>query len=300
MRLLRHKKGQLEIIGRQLIEVILAFIVAVAAISYAYAVGSNLRIMEAKSARDLALTIETMQGSQGNVLFSFADAFGFQYKFGKNRVDVYLKDEPTEANSLNYYLFPQDSQIQFIFPEKVIAPGEEGRTVVVLKKSFPHFFFSSADLSFSSSACEKIDTSNDQKNVLVLFSGKDESLKKTVQEALVPSIKALAIGCSFYEKAEDLRNAAKASPNSIILEISDSSESEVKISALGERNARSLSCLIKNLLTEKGILATVLGTSAEDNPNLINPASLKIEVGQSLPYKNIMESLSEGIREYLK
>ncbi len=302
LRPLRQKKGQWEILGRQIIEVILALIVFIAALAYGVAVGSDLRIMKQKSARDLSLTIESAEAAPGSVFFSYADAFGFQYRFTTNRVDVYLMEESTITPSLTYYLFPQDSQLKFLFPPAALGPGITEKTVVSMKKSHPNFAFDQNDISFASTNCEKVDTSGDAKKVILLDRTGDESVQEMLRNSvLAPSLTAAGISANYYDSTANFQTVAEASPDAIILEIGQPViDSNVNILSLPEKKARKLSCLIRNSLMKQNIKTTVLATSQQDNRNMMNPVSLRVEISPTAPQREIISSIAGSIREYFE
>jgi len=305
MRLLRHKKGQVggaesdveAEIGKQLIELILAIVIGASAIAYAVSVGSNMRIMEVRSARDLALTIEAIEGSPGNMLFSYADGFGFQYKFSTNRVEVYLGNEPTDINSLNFFFFPQDSAISFIFPKDALGPpiGQQ-KTAIALKKSYPQFIFGASDLVFSVSNCEKADFKGSI-DVLVFYSSTDDSLRNAVND----NFKSAVLSISYYDNPSGFEAAAKANPSAIIVEISLSQEeSEIKIFSLTDKKANTIACTAQNLFNAKQVSSVVLGTSSKDNLNLINPSSLKFEIGSKADYNDAIQTIVKSIEAQMQ
>lgn len=302
LRPLRHKKGQFEIIGKQLIEIILALIVLIAVVSYVVSVSNGLRVMKIKSARDIALTVETMQGTQGSVLFSFADAFGFQYEFTQNRVDVYRRDEETASRSITYFYFPQDNALKFLYPNQIIGPGGQERTVVSLKKSFPEFTFGQDDLSFASSSCEKIDVSAEPKMVLVMVSTADENIKGYANSILIPSLSGKGINAKYYDNSDQLIADAKANPGAVVIELASSGNENIRVYNTPDKKAISISCWMKNLLIKKSasFSPTVSTANSNSNPNLVNPISLRIEIMENSPYHEVMGIIAQALQEYFK
>jgi len=301
---LRHKKGQTDL-AKQLIESILALIILIAAVAYAVAVGTDTRIIKLVRARDVAFTVEAVQASPGAVLFSYADNFGFVYKFSKGRVDVYSLNEGHQEPSMTYYRFPFDSQLKFPSPV-LLGPGADDNTAVSIKKSYPLITFGQEDLSFSNSHCEQIDVSADQKKVLILYRSADESRSaddstKRELENLVSMLAATDINAEYFETEKDFIDKAGRNPDALILDVENGLYGDyVKIYSLGDKKARRLACTTANNLDSRNMRVSVMGTSEENNLALLNPASIRIEPAPSTPRKEMVLAIFHGIKEYFE
>lgn len=284
-----------------LIHLVIALMVSIPVLAYGYSVATDMKVMKTKAARDLSLTVEAAGGSPGTVFFSYADSFGFQYKIGKSRVDVYLETEDTLLPSLTYYLFPEDSALNFIYPH-VLNKGLSKSTIVSMKKSHPDFIFNQDDLSFSSTNCEKIDVSSDPKSVMVL----DRSTIPTTQgiirdEVLIPNLKSAGISSEYYDDVSQFLGVVSSNQGAVILEIDTPiMQQGVKIFTVEDKKSRRLACLIKNELTKKDIKTSVLLSSSSDNKNLANPVSLRIEISSISPRSEITKLVADGVKEYFK
>ena len=301
---LRQKKGQFELVGELLIQILLAFIILAAALAYSVSVASNLRVMKAVSARDVALLAEISEAAPGSIYFSYADGFGFKYTFGRNRVDVYLKDEDIAPKSLTFYLFPQDSVLKFLLPNAVIGPvdAEQQRTIVSLKKSFPNLEFGVGDTkTFSSSSCEWINVSQDKRVILILDISGDADLGRKIQGVFKPGLGSSALALYYNNEGAFQDDAKKPeNENAVLVEISPASaDSTVKIFSMNNAKAKRMACLVKNRLAQKNFASASLGTSAEDNPHFTHPVSLKFEVEKN-PSQEEIRAMAEGIAEYFK
>ncbi len=284
----------------QWFELIFAVLVLVAALAYSVSVGTDMRIMKEKSARDMALTVETMVGSPGSVLFGYADSFGFQYQFRPNRVDVYSRDEQTFNPASTYYIFPQDSEMRFLFPATILGPNGGEKTVVSLKKNFDSFTFGQEDLTFSSSSCEKITVPKSP--VLILRSSADPKLKELIEKNLMPALRTIGVDATPYDDLGALKSALSGNKDTVMLEIStlavgqdDSNKNTIRILANPDKKARRISCIIKNKLQESNLYSTSL---ADSSPDFVTPVSLKIEISADLPYETVIGKIADSLKEY--
>src|SRR3989338_55598 len=156
LKLFKQKKGMKEFY-KVIIELFLAIMIILLAITYAVSVGTGTRIIREKTARDVALTIEAIQASPGAVFFSYADTKGFIYGFNGNRLDVYSSGDDTTTGSNTYYFFPKDLALAFNIPDEKIGVSEgQKRTVLSFKKNYPEFAINNFDLTLESVNCEKI------------------------------------------------------------------------------------------------------------------------------------------------
>ncbi|MBW3022881.1 hypothetical protein KY308_02160 [Candidatus Woesearchaeota archaeon] len=306
LKILKHKRGMNEVY-KVIIELFIALMVMIAVISYSVNVGTAVRIFKEKTARDVALTIETIQASPGAVLFSYADVRGFVYGFDSNRINVYTQDEDQTLNSNTFYFFPKDLDFTFSIPKEKIRPEiGASRTVLSYRKNYPIFDINSQDLSLDAITCQKINVSSDVKAFIVysekslIESSEAESYRQKIESKLLPLLRAVAPSQNvfFVTGKDQLLTASQNNPQAIVLEVSDVYNeyinAEFFISA--DKKAQRFACLSKNLLNKENLESVIHGESFED---IQNPIILKIQANRA-DFEKTMEILGKAANEYFK
>ena len=301
LRVFRHKKGMKELY-KLIIELVLAIMVTVAAITYAVSVGSGTRIIKEKTARDVALTIEAVQAPPGAVFFSYADTKGFTYGFAGNKVSVYAKDDDTSADSNTYYYFPKDSALNFIIPKDKIALLEgQKNTVISMKKNYPNFELNSNDLSLEAMTCEKIsDISKDPKVIIIYDTSEQDIIHTAVENLLKPKLGAVFQSQDIFTfTGEGTKDQMEAKANevqgAIVLQIADNpgTNTDVKLSINADKKSRRLGCIARNILESKRISSAIV---SQPFPGLKNSVIMKAEIGgarRGTAISNIGEAVSQ-------
>jgi len=307
LKVFKQKKGMRELY-KMLIELLLALMVMSSAIWYGVSVGTGMRLIKEKAARDVALTVESVEAAPGSVFFSYADTMGLKYKFSRNTVDVYSGGEDTSAPSSAFYFYPEDTALKFTLPGEAVAPQQgQKKTVVSMKKNSPEFFINSYDLSLEAMNCEKINASGDLQKVIIYDSGPKKEgsaggagvpsvFYDEIHQSLIPK---LGIIESQYDTDKDrVKSIVLQDQKSILLEIADSpgGDTDVKLYISSDKKSRALGCITRNLLAKNRISATVL---AERYYDFASPVRMKAEIG-SLNRELIIGTIGDAVNEYFK
>jgi len=114
-----NKKGQYALHELLLVigELALASFVLVGFFIYLRNVEKGAFLEKSYNAREISLIVETLESAPGSIFYHFADEKGFIYSFKKNRVDVYTKDERFDTPSITYYLFPENKNLEYSYPQ---------------------------------------------------------------------------------------------------------------------------------------------------------------------------------------
>ncbi len=209
-------------------------------------------------------------------------------------------EEDHTSPSLTYYTYPRNVHLNFIYPPPLGA-GADLKTVISLKKNYPTFTFGQEDLSFSAITCEDLDTSKELREVIILDRTDDESTREKLMSIAVPSLSTARIQASYYRDSQDFIEEAKAERGAALLDIQDALYGEnVRIFALGNKKSKRIACLLKLALDESNIDSTVMGTSEEDIPVLVNEASVRIEPASITPREDLSRSIFKAFTEYFE
>ena len=131
------------------------------------------------------------------------------------------------------------------------------------------------------------------------MSTNDEAIKNAVKDTL-PSL--ASINAKYYENPDQFIADAKANPDAVLVEVTVSSSTNLRIFQTTDRKAASLACTIKNRLVQKSssFAPTMSATNSNQYPNLVNKVSLRIEINQESPYSEAIKTIAEGLKEYFR
>lgn len=267
MRLFKHKRGVESIKDMLLLffEIFLLLVVGISLMYYTVKIKDDTLLQRIHHAKDISFLIDAMQSVPGNVIFYYPETYGFDYKFEGNKAEVIEPRLKMTSLTSVYYVFANDSNVNFIYPQTPITKGMDAETKLVFKKT-DEFEINQKDENIDFRICQIVNTKG----------------SKITIKAPTDVLKGYLINSG---------SVVESDAPSLILEYGSISDVNAEIYSKTSPEAMKLACMIYNELKKKQISSVILPSDTETLVRVVADTSIK---------SNVEEPIAEAVKRYIK